>query len=87
LNPGELIRGLVGTSYYIAPEVIMSEYDCKVGYNEKADIWSIGVLAYVLLSGCSPFNGKNDKEIMDSVKRGLFEFPKDRFDGVSLSAK
>jgi len=67
-----MIRGLVGTSYYIAPEVIMSEYDCNVGYNEKADIWSIGVLTYILLSGCPPFNGKNDDEIMDAVKTGKY---------------
>ena len=50
----------MGTPYYMAPEVIRSEKDPEVGYNEKADIWSIGVLTYLLLSGTVPFDGDND---------------------------
>jgi len=48
----------LGTPYYIAPEVISKKY------GPKCDVWSCGVIAYILLSGIPPFNGSNDKEIL-----------------------
>jgi calcium-dependent protein kinase len=58
----------LGTAYYIAPEVLNGSYD------HKCDIWSIGVILYILLSGMPPFGGSTDEEIMDKVKKGKYNF-------------
>jgi calcium-dependent protein kinase len=63
-EPGKKLSSQFGTAYYIAPEVLTSEY------NEKCDIWSIGVILYILLSGRPPFDGKDDKEIIKKVRIG-----------------
>jgi len=57
-----------GTPYYIAPEVL------KKDYNEKCDIWSCGVILYIMLCGFPPFNGDNNEEIMDNILRGEYNF-------------
>ena len=87
LTEGELASGLVGTPYYVAPEVVRSQTDDKVGYDEKADIWSIGALAYVLLSGVPCFDGDTDTEITDAVVKGEYDFDEELFEDVSQEAK
>ena len=70
-----------GTPYYIAPEVIKEVYD------EKCDIWSLGVIFYVLLCGYPPFNGDTDVEIMQNVQKGKFIFPIEEWGVISKEAK
>lgn len=73
----------VGTPYYIAPEVLMRSY------TKACDLWSIGVITYILLCGYPPFNGDSDVAIFERVKQGLSprSFPKEDWDGISTAAK
>ncbi|KAI3898743.1 hypothetical protein MKW98_000856 [Papaver atlanticum] len=76
------MRGIVGTPYYVAPEVISGR-----DYNEKIDIWSAGVILYIMLSGIPPFYGDSAAEIFEAVLRGNLRFPTRIFHSVSSSAK
>jgi len=75
----KLMSNSHGTPYYIAPEVLSNRY------NEKCDIWSCGVILYILLCGLPPFNGRSDTEIMENVKTAKFTFGK-KFNHVSKMA-
>jgi calcium-dependent protein kinase len=70
-----------GTPYYIAPEVLFEKYD------EKCDIWSCGVIMYILLCGYPPFNGETDNEILNKIKTGKYVFPEEEWDNISDEAK
>lgn len=70
-----------GTPYYIAPEVLNGTY------TEKCDIWSIGVMAYIMICGYPPFNAKGDKEIMSRVKRGKYDYPPEEWGNISQECK
>jgi calcium/calmodulin-dependent protein kinase I len=77
------VEGLVGTPHYVAPEVVAGEE-----YGAKADVWSAGVVMYVLLSGgAMPFTGETAAEVLASVLRGSVRFPPRLFGGVSPAAK
>ena len=58
----------VGNPYYIAPEVL------KRKYNEKCDLWSCGIIMYILLTGKPPYSGNTPKEILSKVRTGTLEF-------------
>jgi len=59
----------------------------KRKYDYKCDIWSSGVILYILLSGQPPFNGPSDKIIMDKVKAGFYSMDIPEFEKVSSEAK
>ena len=66
-DPSKKMLKTVGTPYYIAPEVL------RKSYNEKCDVWSCGVLLYILLVGYPPFAGKHSDEIMRNISKGEYE--------------
>ena len=78
---GEHMRKVAGTSYYMAPEVLRGDY------SEEADMWSFGVVVFMLLSGRCPFGGKDDEQIQANVLRGKYLFKKAAWEGVSNAAK
>jgi calcium-dependent protein kinase len=61
---GEMMHEKIGTILYIAPEVLNGNYD------SKCDIWSCGVLLYIILSGTPPFDGSNRKIIINKIFKG-----------------
>lgn len=68
MDPDSRLTEKFGTIYYISPEVL------KGNYTKKCDIWSIGVIMYILLCGEPPFNGDDDEEIMEKIRNGNFDF-------------
>lgn len=72
---------IVGTPYYIAPEVLRKKY------GKSCDLWSVGVIAYILLAGYPPFNGRNNAETHKSVLRGQYSFDSREWSGVSREAQ
>lgn len=79
-TPGHRLSRVVGSSYYVAPEVL------KKSYTEACDLWSLGVIVYMLLSGAPPFYGKNDEAIKASIVQGEYTFPHELFRDVSDEA-
>ena len=73
---------MAGTPYYIAPEVID-----KKPYGIKADMWSVGVVMYILLSGYMPFPGKDFLEIFEKIRSGKIHFDYEEFKHVSQEGK
>lgn len=72
---------IVGTPYYLAPDLL------RKSYTKACDLWSVGVIAYILLCGYPPFNGANNKEVYQSVQRGIYYFPNAEWKHVSSSAR
>eukprot|EP01126_Amoeba_proteus_P037849 TRINITY_DN3921_c0_g2_i1.p1 TRINITY_DN3921_c0_g2~~TRINITY_DN3921_c0_g2_i1.p1 ORF type:complete len:258 (+),score=70.51 TRINITY_DN3921_c0_g2_i1:1204-1977(+) len=69
----------VGTACYVAPEVLSGR-----SYGTTCDIWSCGVIAYILLSGQMPFHGSGNEEIFEKIKAAQYTFPSPYFDYVSI---
>ena len=72
---------MYGTPYYIAPEVLNGTY------NEKCDMWSIGVMLYIMLCGRPPFNGNTEDQIISKVKSGKWDFRGEIWHSISTEAK
>lgn len=80
-TPGKLMKTVVGSSFYIAPQVIRGEYD------HLSDLWSCGVLMFIFLCGYPPFTGPSDIEVLRQVRRGQFEFKREHWSHISEDAR
>jgi len=78
---GERMKKVVGTIYSMAPEVLAGDYSCP------ADMWSIGVIAYMLLSGTLPFDGPDQNSVAEKVRRGKYSMTASQWNRVSAEAK
>ena len=78
---GATLHKIIGTPFYVAPEVLVNNY------NEKCDLWSCGVILYIMLCGVPPFTGETDDEIYCAVKQGRVNFDEAEWDEVSSDAK
>ncbi|KAG9447093.1 hypothetical protein H6P81_013221 [Aristolochia fimbriata] len=80
-KPGERFREIVGSPYYMAPEVL------KRNYGPEIDIWSAGVILYILLCGVPPFWAETEEKIAQAIVKGELDFEREPWPKVSENAK
>ena len=78
----EMMFTQCGTPEFVAPEVMAGS-----GYTSACDIWSLGVLMYIMLCGYLPFNGSNITELFELIARSELKFPPEEWDMISVEAK
>lgn len=78
---GDTFKDIVGSAYYIAPEVL------KRRYGPEVDIWSVGVMLYILLCGVPPFWAESENGIFNAILRGHIDFASDPWPSISPGAK
>ncbi|KAF3574123.1 hypothetical protein F2Q69_00063083 [Brassica cretica] len=80
-KPGEKFKEIVGSPYYMAPEVL------KRDYGPEVDVWSAGVIIYILLCGVPPFWAETEQGVALAILRGVIDFKRDPWPQISESAK
>ena len=80
-SKNEKMHTILGTPYYVAPEVLKGDYD------EKCDIWSIGAMTYLMLCGDPPFTGESNNEIFKKIMKGELKFNSYKWKNISDDAK
>jgi len=77
-----MMQTACGTPGYVAPEVLQAK-----GYDKEVDLWSIGVITYILLCGFPPFYNEKLQELFEQIIRADFDFPEDYWSDISENAK
>ena len=67
-----------GTPNYVAPEVLLAE-----GYDKEVDLWAVGVITYILLSGCWPFDADTAPQLYELIISGVYDFPESEWKYIS----
>ncbi|KAL9260502.1 Calcium-dependent protein kinase 8-like protein [Drosera capensis] len=80
-KPGERFNEIVGSPYYMAPEVL------KRNYGPETDVWSAGVILYILLCGVPPFWAESEQGVAQAIIRSIIDFKRDPWPNVSDNAK
>jgi calcium-dependent protein kinase len=83
IGSGAPLSESVGSTYYTSPEVLFDEEE----YNEACDLWSCGVILYILISGSAPFEGKTERDIKNRIRTGRFSMESAVWEHISPEAK
>ena len=86
IDDGQLLHSACGTPGYVAPEILKKNKKKKKGYGLPVDMWSLGVILYILLSGCPPFYQEDQNELFAAIIEGDYDFPSPDWDEVSDEA-
>ena len=76
LEKNEKAESILGTPVFMDPNILNNLYSQTIGYNKKADIWSIGVITYIMLTGNLPFDGHSCEDLFKSIKERKYIIPR-----------
>jgi len=77
-----MMQTACGTPYYVAPEVLSA-----TGYGPEVDLWSVGVITYLLLCGFPPFYGESLPEVFEQIMKAEYDFPEPYWNDITKEAK